>query len=467
MGEARKIRDPVHGFVSLNDKEAEVVGTRVFQRLRGVRQLALASLAYPGALHTRFEHSLGVCHIAHSMAEALGLGEDEKRLVGLAALLHDVGHGPFSHVSEAALELYANRSKVGQRRTGAGRIHERITADLVSADEDLKRVVGASDCEKIRDLLSEGYGEPVLRAIVSGPADADKQDYLLRDSHFCGVKYGIFDMDQLHRQLRVVEDPASGDRQLAISSGGVHALEQFVLARYYLANQVYRHRVRLITDQMLIRAIRLGIEADKIKELGKLYAYDGSQEFLHNYVDWDDARFLLTFGDQKFDGKYCFHLLRRLRERRLLKQVYEGRVRDLPEGCRDPLSRVCEPDRREQRDGVEEALSEEIALAAGEKLDPKLVIIHVYTIKSMREELRGDEAPVIIDGRPQPKTFEEVSALFRSISEGVSEAFVEVYAPTSYATPREKRTFLNKLHEPITKALSDFFKERGAEDGNT
>ena len=103
MGKLHRVRDPVHNFVHLHDKEMKLVDTPVFQRLRGIRQLAMANLVYPGALHTRFDHSLGVCHVAGLMAVELGVEGEDVELVRLAALLHDIGHGPFSHVSENSL----------------------------------------------------------------------------------------------------------------------------------------------------------------------------------------------------------------------------------------------------------------------------------------------------------------------------------------------------------------------------
>src|SRR5262245_13200649 len=106
-----RVRDPIHDFISLNEQQVKLVGTRAFQRLRGIRQLALANLLYPGALHTRFEHTLGVMHVAGLMAEQLEL-DDEIRLIQFAALLHDLGHGPFSHVSENALKRYADPAKI-------------------------------------------------------------------------------------------------------------------------------------------------------------------------------------------------------------------------------------------------------------------------------------------------------------------------------------------------------------------
>ncbi len=286
------------------------------------------------------------------------LPDEDARLVRLSALLHDLGHGPFSHVSEGALEVYADRARLRGRLGPREKIHELVTQDLLRTDPDLLRLIGKSDLDKIQLLLSQGYGEPVLRSVVSGPLDADKQDYLLRDSYYCGVKYGIFDLQQLHRELRVVEDPADGHRVLAISADGVHALEQFVLAKYYLTGQVYSHRVRLITDQMLLRAITLAIDCDGIDELRQLYSYDGQDRFVRDYTEWDDARFMLEFGGAKHKGSYCQHLLVRLARRRLLKQVFESRVSRLPESCGERVETIAKPENRAGRRELEGRLAE-------------------------------------------------------------------------------------------------------------
>lgn len=176
-------------------------------------------------------------------------------MVRLAALLHDLGHGPFSHVSEEALERYSDHGKLPPK---THKIHELITTILIREDSQIARSLAQNDREKIVNALGPGHGEPILKNVLSGPLDADKQDYLLRDSYYCGVQYGMFDLPQLHEVLCNIADPA-GDRTLMIEPDGIHTLEQFVLAKYYITTQVVRHRIRLITDQMLIRAIILGL----------------------------------------------------------------------------------------------------------------------------------------------------------------------------------------------------------------
>lgn len=281
----RELRDPIHGFIALSDSESAIVDTPLFQRLRRIKQLALASLVYPGALQTRFEHSLGVAHLAQKLSERLLRDEDPETMttVRRVALLHDIGHGPFSHVSESVLEELCREGE----RIGGGpeeKIHEQLTYALIMTSPDLARLICDRERETVVGLLSGRRGSRLARGIVSGPLDADKLDYLLRDSYFCGVKYGIYDIDRLVATLASFR--SGNDRSPAVGGDGLHSLEQFVLAKYYMTTQVYRHRLRLITDAMITRAILLGIREDKLDFLKELYSYDGSQHYLRNWVQW-------------------------------------------------------------------------------------------------------------------------------------------------------------------------------------
>jgi hypothetical protein len=463
MSEPRSVRDPIHGFIRLTGEEADIVATPVFQRLRGIRQLAFANLVYPGALHTRFEHTLGVFHVTSLMAKVCKLDEEHARLVRLAALLHDLGHGPFSHVSEGALDIFADRNKLTGRLNSEKpeKIHELVTQDLLRTNPDLIHVLGKRTLSQVELLLAQGYDEPVLRSIISGPLDADKQDYLQRDTYFCGVKYGVFDLQQLHRELEVVEDPVDGRKVLMVSSDGVHALEQFVLAKYYLTAQVYSHRVRLITDQMVVRAITLGVEEDKIGPLKTLYSYDGGESFVANYIGWDDTRFLLAFGDSALNGSYCQDLVRRLSERRLLKEVFQDRVSHLPESCREGITQISQMTNRTHRRKLEQKIADAIQ-KAGVALDctlkdpSNLVFAHSFSLKSARAQSRNDEGSIMIHTVPDPTPFEEESDLFRSINERMNDPHFAVYAPVVYSSPGERRDLLNKVKEPIVNCLKGF-----------
>lgn len=466
MSEPRQIRDPIHGFIRLSGDEAEIIETPVFQRLRGIRQLAMANLVYPGALHTRFDHTLGVFHVTTLLCDTFNFSDEDKRLLRLSALLHDVGHGPFSHVSEWALDLFADHASLGAKLVGENpaKIHEFVTRDILRHDREIMHLVGGNTVEKIVSLLSSGYGEPILRSVVSGPLDADKQDYLLRDTYFCGVKYGIFDLQQLHRELEQKDDPTQG-KQLMISDDGIHALEQFVLAKYYLTAQVYSHRVRLITDQMIVRSIKLGIEEDQIEELHSLYAYDGSQRFVDNYLQWDDARFVLFFGDERFRGKYCQEIVARLKTRRLLKQVFHSAVTELPESGQEVVRDIAKPSRKKLRRDLERRLAGSIEQAGfrlrSECADPSnLVIVNSYTLKSVRTQSRNDEGPILVKTGSGVTTFEEASDLFGSIDERMVRPQFAVYAPVEYENAAARRSMQMKLRDTILRSLEGFGNEQ-------
>jgi uncharacterized protein len=466
MAEGFRIRDTVHGFLGLCETEAKLLGTRLFQRLRGIRQLALANLVYPGALHTRFDHSLGVCHIAQLMAEQLGLDQDESRLVRIAALLHDVGHGPFSHVSEHLLERYANRDTL-QPDQKKDKIHELVTNHWIRNDDEMIKILGQDTCDQVAALLSKGHGQPALRSIVSGPLDADKQDYLLRDSKFCGVEYGVFDIHQLHRSL-LLHGP-DDDKQLMIAADGIHAVEQYVLAKYYLTTSVYRHRVRLITDQMIVRALMLGIDVDGSAELRKIYTFDNTKEFFDNYAAWDDAKLLLRFGPSADANSMCGKMLDRLQARQLHKLIYSERIRDFAEAkVNNLLLEVNKKNRDELRSELEKAVADIIKKQGLGEIDPKTIIVHGFDIKSVRTSSRNDEGSIMVARYPKPQPFEEESPLFSSINEGYSEGSVEVYAPISWPTRADRRRVRAALRQPIKETIESIAKNhlQGGNDGS-
>lgn len=224
-----RVRDPVHGFIPVSPLEAALVDSAPLQRLRRVRQLGLTSYVYPGAEHSRFGHSLGAMHVAGRVAEQLVAGgwAGDPRLVRLAALLHDVGHPPLSHAGEK-----------GER-------HERMSWRLIRSGA-IAQILGEAgiDPDAVVAVL-DGRGDPVAHAVVSGQLDADRMDYLLRDSHMCGVRYGEFDLD------RLIESMAVGPEGLAVRRGGLHAAEGLLLARYSMFAQVYFHRTRRILDLLL------------------------------------------------------------------------------------------------------------------------------------------------------------------------------------------------------------------------
>lgn len=458
-----RIREPIHNFVLLPDEFGPLVGSRVLQRLRGIRQLAMANLVYPGALHTRFDHTLGVAHVARLMAGRLAVAGAELRLITLAALLHDTGHGPFSHVSEASLDWFGDKSKLPQEQK-QHKIHEAVTAAIIRKDAELRSLIKDTEREDVIRLLGNWDGRPVMQQIVSGPLDADKQDYLLRDSYFCGVPYGHYDLHQLHNSL-VLPDPAT---ELMIDEDGIHAAEQFVLAKYYMTANVYRHRVRIITDQMITRAIRLGIERDGLPELTRLFTFDGTDEFVNNYQEWDDARFLETFCPIKAKppGAKSGRMLELLRKRQLLKEVfrddpterhYDGRFRETLKGLH---RRDSDALATSVQSHVADYLSKKMNLSPA--LDADFVIAHSFGIKSARESSRNDEEGILVNVRPAPQPFTDESTLFHSINEAYSDNFIVILAPIAWPDPVKKDDLRAEWKEDIRKIIHDECKRMKA-----
>ncbi len=236
-------RDPIHGFIHADPLEQALIDSRPLQRLRWIRQLAFAYLVFPGAEHSRFSHALGAMELAGRVYDALAGRSDGlldpapsslgRRRIRVAALVHDIGHAPFSHSAE---DLFAG-----------GIDHEEMT----------RRLLALAEVERLFEAYGEGLepasiaallrspdertpsADGLLSKIISGELDVDKMDYLLRDSLACGVRYGTYDLDRMLETIQPLRDPDSGAWGLGIDEGGVHALEALVMARYYMFTQVY------------------------------------------------------------------------------------------------------------------------------------------------------------------------------------------------------------------------------------
>ncbi len=235
------IKDEIYGMVGFSDFEKRVIDTPDFQRLRRIKQMSFTNLVYPGANHTRFEHSLGTAHLSGVIAERLGMDRETRERVKLCGLLHDVGHTAFSHEGEDVLApLIGDHEKLGE-----GRIRSGPLADVIRENygpDEIIRMAGAK----------EGR-------IVSSDIGSDRMDYLKRDALNTGVAYGVIDIDRIVHTL-VME----GD-ELAISEGGLEAAESLLVARFMMFSAVYLHHTVRIATAMLNRAISLSIKDGTIK----------------------------------------------------------------------------------------------------------------------------------------------------------------------------------------------------------
>lgn len=293
-----EIRDPVYGFIPLNEWEMQIIDHPAFQRLRRIRQLALTEIVYPGATHSRFEHSLGVMHLATLMYKAIvgndknleilkerlsydetGLDRD-KQLIRLAALLHDVGHAPFSHPSEEIMPTNPRTRKPYKHEDYTTAIIQGSLKDVIE-NHQINRTNYEITAEQVAALI-EGNASVLRnrifwRVIISSQLDADKGDYLLRDSHHIGVKYGIYDHSRLMNTLALGIEPESGDVVLGVDEGGWHVAESIVIARYQMFTQVYFHKTRRAYDYHLKETMREVLKNNKLptpKEIDKYLKLD-------------------------------------------------------------------------------------------------------------------------------------------------------------------------------------------------
>ena len=231
LDEIKVLRDPIHGYIHIEYKVIwDVINSKEFQRLRRIKQLGSSFVVYHTAEHSRFTHSLGVYEIVRRMCNEVSdisdiLSEEEKLTVMLAGLLHDVGHGPFSHTFESICDI--------NHEVFSCRIIEENTTDLNNVLESYK--TGLS--KNISSIINHTHKNTILSQMISGQLDADRMDYLLRDAYFTGTKYGEFDLERILRTLRVKNNI------LMVKSSGVHSIEDYIMARYHMYWQVYYHPV--------------------------------------------------------------------------------------------------------------------------------------------------------------------------------------------------------------------------------
>jgi len=289
---AKQIKDPVHGYIEVPDELIPFLDLPVLQRLHYIRQLGFAYLVYPGANHTRFEHSLGAMSLADKVCQNVGLEEDERLMVCCAALLHDIGHGPYSHASERLRSEFGSFS------------HDDILpfADIL---DPLLEDIGC-DIHEAAGIIS---GNHRLAPIIHGDLDVDRMDYLLRDAHYSGVPYGTLDANRLIQSLFMDDEHG-----LTLRDSGVAAAESLLIARTLMGPSVYYHHVSRIAEEMFLLAGRLHFTGDTIDA----------------FMRMDDAEGTMTLLNSP--NAAARDLMMRIRSRRLFKRaVYVGRDQvDMP-----------------------------------------------------------------------------------------------------------------------------------------
>ncbi len=331
------LRDPIWNNIRVDELTLELVDTGTFQRLRNIRQLGLAYVVYPGATHSRFEHALGTYHLSRQTLallceadQSLAIDPVDQSIVRAAALLHDIGHYPFSHALEEIGQLH----------------HEDVARPLITTGEIaaiLSAGIGSDAPERVFELIRGSSSSP-LQGLISGSLDLDKIEYLKRDAFMCGVPYGEIDVDRLTNSMLVLEDPESGKPMMGVREKGLSALESLLFAKYQMYRNVYwHHAVRSATamyKRMVDDALRTG-------------AVDAS--LLPSYTDEG----LLHRLEHAQPGM----LLDALRSRRLYKRALEWPASRLDDGYGEWIATD-----RERTRQAEDRLAELSGMKPGEVL---------------------------------------------------------------------------------------------------
>jgi len=331
------LRDPVWNNIRVDELTLTLVDTEVFQRLRYVRQLGWTYLVYPGATHSRFEHALGTHHLSRrtlallcEAEDSTSIGEVDQAIVRSAALLHDVGHYPFSHALEEIGALH----------------HEDVARPLItegSVASILSAQLGKDAPLKVLDLI-RGRSDSPLQGLISGSLDLDKIEYLKRDAFMCGVPYGEIDVDRLTNSLVLVDDPETGRRSLGVQEKALSALESLLFAKYQMYRNVYWHHAVRSATAMYKRLVEDAVRTDVVD--------------VQSLARHTDEGLMHTLESDR-----PMPLLAALKERRLYKRAAEWPAAELD----DNMVEWIATDRKRVAQ-VENSLAKEFGLAPGELL---------------------------------------------------------------------------------------------------
>lgn len=414
MVEFKTISDTIHGSIRVEGVALDLLGTPQVQRLSGIRQLGLSYLIFPGANHTRLEHSLGAHAVATRMARLLNLPRDEATLVAAAALLHDLGHGPFSHTLEGVLAARTKRDHMDiTKGIILGKEDTVVEADLSPRGPSVAEMLEDHDLDgrQVADLVRgctwddglEAFGSAAkgpkryLADIIHSTVDCDQVDYLLRDAHYTGVAHGLIDHERLLQTLAIHHGA------LVVDQKGVTALEGMLVARALMYSAVYFHKTVRIAEVMLSRAVERA---------------EGDMATIQSLGDAELLAWLLARGGLQRD------VALRIKYRRLYKRAVQWTREELSEKEREFLLLLARDPLRRAR--VEDALSHRVGAPEGR------VIVDVPMPELLLSEprLHRTEVPILEDGHMG--TFRRASPLARALQIRETTPFV---ATVSAAMP--------------------------------
>lgn len=370
------IHDGIHGSMKLTGIILDLVKTPEFQRLRNIKQLGLAYLVYPGANHSRFEHSLGAWNVAKRLTQEVELSEDDSMLLQVGALLHDIGHGPFSHTFESIYKHYVkehDHMRLGQDII-LGRINITESENGGRIPEIIESYGYNFTPKDVANLILGQSREKYLGQMLHGDVDVDQIDYLIRDAHYTGVAHGIIDLERLLKVLRI------HDGELVVDEKGIEAVEGMMVARSLMYSRVYFHHTVKIAEGMLTRALEFAME----------------EGYLWDFWKMTDCRVLVELED--LEGLPA-EMVRSVKYRELYKAAVLANADELsPEEKKELLTAYRNVKKRQE---IERNLADAVGAREGE------VILEFSIADLMLSEprLKATEINVLLsNGEVQPLT---------------------------------------------------------------
>ena len=388
------VRDPIHGNIKLKDHIVKLLESPEVQRLANIKQLGFAHLVFPGAHHTRLEHSLGAYQIASQISKSLNLNEYQKDVVSCAALLHDIGHGPFSHTLESLL-----LEKFGVD-------HVDLTEELIQGDygifesgekefiqsQSVHKILSNNDIDReeiINIIRGKTSNMLYLGQILNSTIDVDQLDYLIRDAYYTGVAYGMIDIERLLQTLVIHEDT------LTIKRKGVGVVENILMARGLMYSSVYFHKTARIAELMFSKAIELIPDLEPFE-----------------FFRMTDAEIVSSL---KKMGVFQHKIVTRLKYRILFKQAYSASVHDLDKQALDEIRGLENAAYRRQK---EQELEDAFEIPHGH------LIIDVPRPELLIAEPRLHKTDIFVVDRDEVKTLDEFTPIAEAIRSRVTPDWI-------------------------------------------
>ncbi len=362
MKVCKTIRDPIHGNIELNELEVKLIDTPQLQRLRRIRQNGFCYLVYPSMNSTRFEHSLGVLYLADVVADHLDVGNHERETLRVAGLLHDVGHAAFSHTTDDILMSF-------------GCTHEENAIHIILKTE-ISKILKTNGIKpkEVVDLIT---GKGALGKIISSEIDVDRMDYLIRDSHYAGVAYGVIDLERIIESMRIVDD------ELVVVKDGLEAVESLLINRNMMYQTVYRHHTKRIAETMFKQALAVLLKNKKIT--------------YKKLMSMDDADLINRLRNS---SGYTKEMMVRLDSRKLFKIAFQEKIGLIAKMFRDDLIK--------NQERIQNRIATELGIRKG------------FVLLDM-PEMKLSEFKIRIQDRKELKLIDEISSLARSLEKSERE----------------------------------------------